>query len=154
MRGIKLVLVITYLSSTSDPRIAYNFVKATKSGNYAGAIPGSKDALSKKNADYSFLNYYATKPVYFFTQSELQFLLAESYIRFYSNDAKAMNAYQAGIDADFAARKMSQSPTVMYGTGGKVAWSTAVDNTAKLQLIYMQKWVALCYMDNEFTSWV
>ena len=140
--------IITYLSSTGDPRIAYNFVKATKTGNYAGAIPGSKDALKKKNADYSFLNYYATKPVYFFTQSELQFLLAESYIRFYTDDAKAMNAYQSGIDADFAARKTSESPTVMYGTGGKVAWSTAVDNTAKLQLIYMQKWVALCYMDH------
>jgi len=140
--------IITYLQATNDPRIAYNFVKATNTGVYAGAIPGSKDVLGKKNADYSFLNYYATKPVYFFTQSELQFLLAESYIRFYSNDAKAQSAYEAGIDADFSARKMSESPSVMYGAGGKVAWSTAADNTAKLQLIYMQKWVALCYMDH------
>jgi len=140
--------IVTYMQLTNDPRIAYNFVKATNTNVYAGAIPGSKDKLGKKNADYSFLNYYATKPVYFFTQSELQFLLAESYIRFYSDDAKAVNAYQAGIDADFAARNMSQSPTEMYGTGGKVAWSTAADNTAKLQLIYMQKWVALCYMDH------
>ncbi len=141
--------IITYLQYTNDPRIAYNFVKAVNTNDYAGELPGSKTALSsKKNADYSFLNYYATKPVYFFTQSELQFLLAESYIRFYSNDAKAQAAYEAGIDADFAARNMNTPATVMYGAGGRVAWSTATDNTSKLQLIYMQKWVALCYMDH------
>ena len=141
--------IVTYLKITNDPRIAYSFVKATKTGEYAGELPGSKVALSaKKNADYSFLNYYATKPVYFFTQSELQFFLAEAYISFYNDDAKAKAAYEAGIDADFAARKMTASPSVMYGTGGAVAWSTADDNTAKLHLIYMQKWVALCYMDH------
>ena len=43
---------------------------------------------------------------------------------------------------------MSDSPSVMYGNGGKVAWATAADNAAKLTLIYMQKWVALCYMDH------
>jgi hypothetical protein len=140
--------IVSYLKATNDPRIAYNFVKATNSKDYAGQLPGSKAALGKKNADYSFLNYYATKPVYFFTQSELQFLLAEAYLRFYSNDAKAKAAYEAGIDADFSARGMSQAPSVMYGAGGAVAWSTAADNTAKLNLIYMQKWVALCYMDH------
>lgn len=140
--------IVTYLKETKDPRIAYNFVKAANSKDYAGELPGSKAALGKKNADYSFMKYYATKPVYFFTQSELQFLLAEVYLRFYSNDVKAKAAYEAGIDADFSAREMSQAPSVMYGTGGAVAWSTAADNTAKLNLIYMQKWVALCYMDH------
>jgi len=140
--------IVTYLKITNDPRIAYNFVKATKTGEYAGELPGAKMKLSApKNADYSFLNYYATKPVYFFTQSELQFFLAEAYISFYNDDAKAKAAYEAGIDADFAARSIA-SPSVMYGTGGAVAWSTATDNTAKLHLIYMQKWVALCYMDH------
>jgi len=38
-----------------------NFTKATKTGTYAGELPGSKVALSaKKNADYSWMNYYAT----------------------------------------------------------------------------------------------
>jgi hypothetical protein len=140
--------IISYLQATKDPRIAYDFVPATKTNTYAGAIPGSKDALGKKNADYSFLNYYATKPVYFFTQSELQFLLAEVYLRFYSDDAKAQTAYEAGIDADFSARGMTESSSVMYGPNGKVAWSTATDVAAKLKLVYMQKWVALCYMDH------
>lgn len=140
--------IVTYQKVTNDPRIAYNFVKAVNSKDYAGQLPGSKTVLGKKNADYSFLNYYATKPVYFFTQSELQFLLAEVYLRFYSNDAKAKAAYEAGIDADFSARKMSESPSVMYGANGAVAWSTAANDDAKLNLIYMQKWVALCYMDH------
>lgn len=140
--------IVTYMKSTNDPRIAFNFAKAANSKEYAGELPGSKAALNKKNADFSFLNYYATKPVYFFTQSELKFLLAEVYLRFYNNETKAQAAYEAGINADFAARSMTADPSVMYGTGGAVAWSTAADNDAKLQLIYMQKWVALCYMDH------
>jgi len=43
---------------------------------------------------------------------------------------------------------MSESPSVMYDASGAVAWSKAADNTAKLNLICMQKWVALCYMDH------
>lgn len=140
--------ITTYLTSTSDPRISYNFVKAANSGSYAGELPGSKQVLaSKKNADYSALNYYATKPVYFFTQSELQFLLAESYLRFYNDATRAKTAYEAGIDADFAARNLSNA-SQMYGTGGTVAWSSVTTQAAQLELIYMQKWVALCYMDH------
>lgn len=140
--------IITYLSATNDPRIAFNFEKAANSGEYAGELPGSKaDLTSMKNADYSALKYYATKPVYFFTQSQLQFLIAEVALRFMGDDAKAKAAYEAGIAADFAARGMAESPEVMYGAGGNVAWSTATTTEKKLELIYMQKWVALCYMD-------
>ena len=53
------------------------------------------------------MQYYATKPVYFFTQSELRFLIAEVYIRFINDDAKAKAAYEAGIEADFAARGLT-----------------------------------------------
>jgi len=140
--------IISYLKYTKDPRIAYNFVKATNTNEYVGELPGAKAVLTKKkNADYSFLNYYATKPVYFFTQSELQFLLSESYIRFYNNDTQAQAAYEAGISADFSARDLTD-PSVMYGAAGTVKWSSATTNAAKLELIYMQKWVALCYMDH------
>lgn len=140
--------IINYLLITKDPRIEYNFEKAENSGEYAGELPGSKAVLTaKKNADYSALKYYATKPVYFFTQSELQFLLAEVYMRFYNDEARAQAAYEAAISADFAARGMN-SPEVMYGAGGSVAWSTATTAEKKLELIYMQKWVALCYMDH------
>ncbi|WP_298651339.1 SusD/RagB family nutrient-binding outer membrane lipoprotein [uncultured Proteiniphilum sp.] len=141
--------IIEYLKITNDPRIEYNFERATNTGDFAGELPGSKQVLTaNKNADFSFMKYYPTKPVYFFTQSELQFLLAEIYLRFYDDNARAQAAYEAAIDADFSARGMEESPETMYGTGRAVAWSTATTTADKLELIYMQKWVALCYMDH------
>ena len=141
--------IITYLQATKDPRIAFSFEVAKNSNDYAGALPGSRTELSgAKNADYSALKYYPTKPVYFFTQSELQFLIAEVYVRFQADDAKAKAAYEAGIDADFAARDMAGQGSTIYGSTGSVAWSSVTDNATKLKLIYMQKWVGLCYMDH------
>ncbi|KAA6316399.1 hypothetical protein EZS27_033284, partial [termite gut metagenome] len=139
--------IVSYMLATNDPRIDYSFEKAANTSEYAGELPGSKTELtSKKNADYSALKYYPTKPVYFFTQSELQFLLAEVYLRFNSDDAKAKAAYEAAIDADFAARGMSGSSSLY--ADGMLAWASAPNDESKLTLIYMQKWVALCYMDH------
>ena len=58
-----------------------------------------------KNKNVSAIDYSigATKPVYFFTQAELQFLIAEVYARFLNDDANAKSAYEAGVTADFAA---------------------------------------------------
>ncbi|UVP33720.1 SusD/RagB family nutrient-binding outer membrane lipoprotein [Bacteroides faecis] len=59
-----------------------------------------------KNKNVSAIDYSigATKPVYFFTQAELQFLIAEVYARFLNDDANAKSAYEAGVTADFAVR--------------------------------------------------
>ena len=59
-----------------------------------------------KNKNVSAIDYSigATKPVYFFTQAELQFLIAEVYARFHNDDANAKSAYEAGVTADFAVR--------------------------------------------------
>lgn len=139
--------IVSYLKATNDPRIAYNFEVAENTDDYEGEIPGSKRDFNMKNADFSGLKYYPTKPVYFFTQSQLQFLIAEAYVRFYNDDARAKAAYQAGIDADFLARGMTQSH-LMYAPGASLEWNSAAAPEQKLELIYMQKWVALCYMDH------
>ena len=47
------------------------------------------------------------------------------------------------IKADFDAKGIAGYDTFI--AGAKVAWASATD---KLKLIYMQKWAALCYMDN------
>lgn len=140
----------SYLKSTNDPRIAYGILQATGPKDYVGTIPGSHDVAKNKNADVSSIDISIakTKPVYFFTQSELQFLIAEVYVRFLSNDGAAKSAYEAAIKADFAARGMAGQETGMYGAGGAIAWSNATTTDAKLELIYMQKWVALFYMDH------
>ncbi|SUV47241.1 Starch-binding associating with outer membrane [Bacteroides eggerthii] len=69
-------------------------------------------------------------------------------LRFLNDDAAAKIAYEAAITADFAARDMAGQETAMFGTGGAVAWGNATSNEDKLELIYMQKWVALFYMDH------
>lgn len=63
----------------------------------------------------------ATMPVYYFTQSELQFLIAEVYLKYLNNDSKAEDAYEKGIDADFASRGVPRKAT--FNTA--VAWPTA-----------------------------
>lgn len=142
--------IISYMNQTNDAkRLAYNFKPSKANKKYEGEIPGAKNNLkgSKFNKDYSGMQYYATKPVYFFTQSQLQFLIAEAYVRFMNNDAKAKAAYEAGITADFSARGLSKDDATAFYTAN-VNWASATSDDAKLKLIYMQKWVALCYMDH------
>lgn len=105
-----------------------------------------------KNKNVSAIDYSigATKPVYFFTQAELQFLIAEVYARFHNDDANAKSAYEAGVTADFAVRGFAgQENTILEGA---CAWSAASTQADKLNLIYMQKWVSLFYM-NHMEAW-
>ena len=144
--------IVTYLKVTDDPRISDIFKVATGSSTYEGMIPGSKTMLSaNRNSTYSFLVAYdrPTTPVYFFTQSELQFFIAEAYVRFLNDDAKAQEAYEAAIRANFATtRGLSDDPAVIFGQGAPSAWSNATTQEEKLKLIGLQKWVALCYVNN------
>lgn len=86
----------------------------------------------------------ATMPVYYFTQSELQFLISEVYLKYLNNDAQAEAAYEKGIDADFASRGLSRTAAF----DSKIAWSTAGSPDEKMELIGKQKWVALFYRDH------
>ena len=83
-------------------------------------------------------------PIYFFTQSELQFLIAETQLR-WGNKAAAKTAYEAGVAADFASRGMSVGS---YLSGNRVNWDAQASDANRLNLIYMQKWAALFYRDH------
>lgn len=150
--------IISYLQSTGDARISYAFDVATESNTYVGQIPGGKTRSQEINSDWknknvSAFNYAhsnnnptpsinrgATQPVYFFTQAELQFLIAEVQLRFNNNEAAAKAAYERGVAHDFEVRGMAgQEDNILS------LWDTASD---KLELIYMQKWVALFCMDH------
>lgn len=148
--------IIAYLSATSDPRIAYGFAPRTKDGTFVGQLPGSKTLTgdwlgisSGYNEDYvSMLDYSKGKsmPIYLFTQSELQFLIAESELRFNNNDAAARTAYVNGVETDFASKGIGDSDTFLKGS--KVNWDEQATAADKLKMIYMQKWVALFYRDH------
>ncbi len=144
--------IVSYMNLTNDPRIAYSFKKATEgdnAGQYAGLLPGShleKGYTYSDNGVVSVLNYYATKPVEFFTQAELQFLLSEVYLKYFNDEAKAKAAYEAGVKADFETRGISGADEFLAQKS--TSWDAQSGNDAKLKLVYMQKWVALLYMDH------
>ncbi len=139
--------IVNYLKATGDTkRLEWAFKPAVATGSITGCLPASKYSFADiLNNNVSELKYFATKPVYFFTQAELQFLIAEVQLRFNNNDAAAKVAYQAGIEADYSARDLTGASS-LYGNGGSLAWSGSTAD--KLNLIYMQKWVALFYMDH------
>jgi hypothetical protein len=134
----------SYLLATNDPRITTLFAK-TAAGNYSGIVPGARVGNTElKKVDFSQPAISPVQPVYFFLQSELQFFLAEAYLRFYNDDAKAKAAYEAGVAANFATRG------VAIGDYTPAAWAGSTD--AKLELIGMQKWVGSAMLNNA-ESW-
>ena len=112
--------IISYMKATSDPRLDVCFAPSANTGTQEGEIPGSRQATAndgKKRGDFSTPIIGATTPVYLYTQSELQFFLAEAYLRFFNDDAKAKAAYEAAIDANFTTRGITSGGSVLYADG-------------------------------------
>ncbi len=152
--------LVSYYQATQDPRIAYALETSTKYNDYVGQLPGSKTLTgdwlgigSNYNDSYvSNINRVPSKamPIYLFTQSELQFLIAEVQARFNSNDAAAKTAYEAAVKADFASRGIGGADTFLAAV--KTSWSAQSSQADKLNLLYMQKWVAFFYR-NHMEAW-
>jgi len=152
--------IVTYYQATQDPRIAYALEVSSKYNDYVGQIPGCKTLTgdwlgigSGYNDTYvSNINRAIAKamPIYLFTQSELQFLIAEVQARFNNNDAAAKAAYEAGVEADFASRGIAGADAFLAGQ--KANWDAQDGSAAKLKLLYMQKWVAFFYR-NHMEAW-
>lgn len=147
--------IVEYYKTMGDPRISYVISQRSKDKTYVGLYPGSKQdnvfwsGSTPKNEDVSGISYSPMKdsPIYLFTQSELQFLIAEVQLRFNNDDAAAKQAYEAGVTSDFAARKIDGAEKFLGANG---AWtSVSSDN---LKLIYMQKWAAL-FMRDHIEAW-
>ena len=145
--------IAAYMNETADPRIGYAMARRTSDNTYAGQLPGAKqgniyDAASHKNNSVSAINVEMTKdaPIYLFTQSEVQFLIAEVEYRFNNNAAAAKSAYEAAVQADFASRGVAGASDFLAAAG---SWDSASD---KLHLLYMQKWVAF-FMRNHMEAW-
>lgn len=152
--------IISYMKATNDPRVSYAFDKSAETNGFEGQLPGAKTTTgdwlgisSGYNNDFvSLVNYKVTcaMPVYLFTQSELQFLIAEAQLRFNSNDAAAREAYEAGVTADFASKVAEEGAVEDFLAASKTGWKG--DANAKLELIYKQKWVSL-FMRDHMEAW-
>jgi hypothetical protein len=146
--------IVNYMQNMSDPRLSY-IIKPRESDNtFVGQFPGSKQnpeivGTSYKNKDVSTINYdiIHAMPIYLFTQSELQFLIAEVQMRFGNNDAAAKSAYEAGVKADFSLRGTAGADTFLANAG---EWTGS--QAEKLNLPYMQKWTAL-FMHDHMEAW-
>lgn len=150
--------IVAYMTYTEDPRISYAMDPCKYDNSYTGQIPGSKTKtpgwLGLTTSEYqddrvSNIKYdlFRAAPVYFYTQSELQFLIAEVELRFNHNDAAAKAAYEAAVRADFESRDVDDVDEFLSGWG---EWKGSDAN--KLNLIYMQKWVAL-FMRDHLEAW-
>jgi hypothetical protein len=150
--------IITYMGVTEDPRISYAFLPCEYDNSYTGQLPGAKTKepgwLGLTTAEYqddrvSNIKYdvFRAAPIYFYTMSELQFLIAEAELRFNNDDTNAQAAYEAGVKADFASKEADDVDTFLSGWG---EWKGSKDE--KLKLIYMQKWVAL-FMRDHLEAW-
>ena len=143
--------IVTYYLATADPRIDYAIMKTEANGDYVGQLPGSKTKMGDwagdwKNKDVSAINYApaSSAPIYFFTQSELQFLIAETQLR-WGDKSVAKEAYERGVAEDFASRGVAMGS---FLSGNRVNWDAQATDAAKLNIIYMQKWAALFYRDH------
>ena len=142
--------IVSYYQATNDPRMEYAIMK-NDAGEYVGQIPGAKTVYKSwgvdwKNKDVSAIDYTPAvfAPIYMFTQSELQFLVAETQLR-WGDKAAAKVAYEAGVQADFASRGMNVGN---FLAGNRVNWDAQASDGDRLNLIYMQKWAALFYRDH------
>ncbi|MDD4405950.1 MAG: SusD/RagB family nutrient-binding outer membrane lipoprotein [Parabacteroides sp.] len=153
VNNIASLPIITYLKRTSDPRMSSMFDQSINKSDFIGLVPGGKTEMASgiKTKDFSYPVIGATQPVYFFTQSELYFFISEAQLRFGNNDEAAKAAYEAAIEANFSLRGLSGGSAV-YGEGKRAAWTSATTAEGKLELIGLQKWVALC-MVNHFEAW-
>ena len=152
--------IVSYYQSTGDPRISYAILPNEKNSVYVGQLPGSKTRMKEwnnntawKNDDVSEIktDAFIAQPIYVFTQSELQFLIAEVQLRFNSNEAAAKTAYEAGVTADFASRGMADK-AASFLAGSKVDFDSQATTADKLKLVYMQKWTAF-FMRNHMEAW-
>ena len=123
-------------------------------------MPGAKTTMKewRNNQDWKNKHVSAIKiqvmkaqPVFAFTQSELQFLLAEVQLRFNNDAAKAKTCYEEAVKADFESRNLTKEKAAAFLANDKVKFDgKSVEE--QLQLIYMQKWAAF-FMRNHMEAW-
>lgn len=147
--------VTATMQEVSDTnRLAAKFVPSVAYNNFEGDFIDEQQSkeinAGKLDEDtYAELNIKYDTPIYFLTVAETDFFIAEYYAKAnLGNDAaKAKEYYEKAIDASFATHGVEGAADI-YGAGKKYAW----DSTKALELIGIQKWIALANI-NGFESW-
>jgi len=134
--------LMNFLKGTGDPRLNKIFLPASKSGLMVGLRNGhyKTDASTYANIqNLSTPNLGPLDPVYFFSEAECNFLLAEANL-WYGSDTDAKSYYEMGIQSSMAKFGATDNPS-LYGVGGAYEYP-AVGFEDKQKAIITQKWVA------------
>jgi len=141
------------MSSYNDPRIPAKYNKSVKYDIYEGNFIDSQQS-TEKSAGYCVEDTFSepvikyNSPVYLFTVSEIDFLLAEYYATIANVPAKAEMYYKSAIDASCSQCGVGSEAGSIYAPGAPYAW-----NASKAEeLIGIQKWIAFAGV-NGFESW-
>lgn len=149
--------ILEYLKDKSDKRYKVFFSPASGSdynGMFQGDFRNQYTFPGNQKPVVSSPRIFATMPMYFMTKEEVEFLLAEAYMRlgdetkaeqYYiqaitSNHERLKQIYQ-GITLDPVDNSFTQDPSTVYN--GYAKYQPTDSFEVKLELIIVQKWIAL-----------
>jgi len=157
--------LVDMLEDNNDPRLERIIGKAPEpgpEGEYNGTTEiGRHPDFTIPEMSYFNENYYVvnntTGPNIHFRNSEVDFLLAEFYVRglYAGGDAAAQQAYEDGIYSSMkemsimvdGSPQIDDADIAAYLAEPFAAWSGTTEE--KLEKIWTQKWIAMCFMQNE-----
>ena len=162
--------ILCYMTGYNDPRLKTMFLP-NAAGNYVGVRIGSTVTSKTSFVDsYSNLTVESDTPILWMNAAEVNFLLAEYYLRIAKDNAQARKYYEAGIRLSFEERgatgadayiadntSMPEIYTDPLGANSytrrmsecKIAWDTAGDEETNLEQIITQKWIAIFPLGTE-----
>ena len=151
---VATVNIIRFLNSKSDPRIEVLFAKAEDPGTHEGFYPALKEIeLGYLTTDFSRPTIASTQPVYLFSMAELHLFIAEAKLMFNNDKAGAKDEYEMAVDAGLNTKGIDPASVDLYSDASKSYYfDVNADAAVLFEQIMMQKWVALCEVNN-FEAW-
>ncbi|MEH0158296.1 SusD/RagB family nutrient-binding outer membrane lipoprotein [Limibacter armeniacum] len=137
---------LNFLLENGDPRIEALYTPAANSDTFVGLPQGNLNDGGQENDDLSRVVSSPIAPVYFITQAETYFLLAEVAVRYgLGLDAQAL--YEEGIRASFDRLGVTFNESLI-ADGGNYAFPSAAEGSLTLEetqikAIITQKWIEL-----------
>lgn len=159
-----------YLKGLNDPRLSAYFRAAEDDGEYHGVRNGmtsiNKDSYTSST---SGINFESNSDLHWMHASEAYFLLAEAKLRWDIGESSAQDYYEQGVRASFSTWGVSGADYYLADNSSKAlseftsgsrtistssmlsqispAWEDS-NNTANLERIALQKWIA-CFPDGQ-----
>lgn len=128
--------LVSFLDQNADPRIDAYFTAG--SGGHLGLLQGDFDNTDYSGGQVDVAIFSPTRPFYFFTKDEVNFMLAEASMKYNSGTDTKAYYDQAVMDA-FSRYGFDGSTFVAAGGTYEFPNGSQADN---MQAIIMQKWAS------------